>query len=209
MVNKKMNAEKIIPYENIDPDFAIEAAKIIDKLSHGAHAQDNPTFIHMCGIPGAGKSTVADRYYEENLDEKDYVLIDFDRVMAEIEGYKQDREIDPAGAYKKWSPLAASIGYKMLQSMIEGKRNILLDHGASPHAHKDLLTIARDKYGYRLKMIYVACDPDTALARIKLREQATKRHTPASLIYERQKLIDDILPDYKELVDSFESVDNG
>ncbi len=201
---------KIIPFNDIDPDFLEEAERIIAKLSAHSKPQDNPQLIHMCGIPGAGKSTVADRHYaEKKLEDDDYILIDFDRVMAEIEGYKQDREIDPAGAYKKWSPLAASIGYQLLHLMIEGKRNILLDHGASAHNHKELMETIRDDHGYGLKMIYVACDPDTALARIKLREQATKRHTPASLIYERHKLIEDILPVYQELVDEFDTVHNG
>ncbi len=83
---------------------------------------------------------------------------------------------------------------------LDGKRNVLFDHSATNRMHVDLIGAVKRR-NYSSHMHYIQCSPETAVERIKLREKITGRHTPEALIYEREALLQELLPPYQNLVD--------
>ena len=110
-----MTNEFKIKRPELDPSFAHEEKRILN-LYRSRIEQSNlkePTFIHMGGLPGAGKTTLAVSYLENELKGQGFIRIDFDDIMTELDGYEESSMINPEQAYDEfWQP-AASIGYKI------------------------------------------------------------------------------------------------
>ena len=183
-----------------EDDYAID---FLDEFLSSTNAHDNPTIIHMAGIPGSGKTTAAHRLLNGEYHNQDFILFDFDAIMNKIPAYRSDAQRDPKMAFMAWEKPAANIGYFLIQQLIANKRNILFDHSGTPPLHRELLTKARDSFGYTTKMYYTSCDIETAKKRAIAREIATKRHTPEELIEYRHSLINDNIKAYKDIVDEF------
>ena len=194
---------EVVPYtyeerknemENFEPVFK--------EMLSSVPSQKNPKFVHMLGIPGAGKST----YYQKHKAQyADYLFIGFDFIMEAIPEYQKDVEaLGSVEAFKRWELPARISGYELLKRAIEAKKNIFFDHGGTPICHRELLTNVK-LYGYTTKMVYVPCEVDVALQRVKARELVTKRHTPPQMIIDRSVLIENNLPVYQHLVDAFET----
>lgn len=191
---------EVIPriYQEQENDFGFEV--IIEKFISSVPSVEEPEFVHMLGIPAAGKST----YYKANKDKYcDYVFVGFDFIMMAHPGYQNDvLSLGSIEAFKKWELPARIAGYELLRRAIETKKNIFFDHGGTPKCHQELLKNVK-ALGYTTKMFYIYCDVETAIKRAKIREIDTKRHTPEEMIRERLLLVEQSKQIYEKIVDEF------
>jgi len=159
-----------------------------------------PTFIHMAGIPGSGKSTFAKKIFKEQSG-KAFVFIAFDSIMESLPEYQE--MIDAKEAFKQWELPARALGYKLLKLCLEQQKSILLDHSAAHPSHLELLQALQAEGEYDLEMYFLDATPEKVLPIIAQREHLTGRHTPSQLVYERNSLLQEMIPEYQSAVDSF------
>lgn len=194
---------KLVPFHDIEAPLQPEARLLIEGAISSSIQSASPTLIHMCGIPGAGKTTYAKSWLASR---PSFVLVQFDAIMEQLAGYQHTRAVlGPVEAFRAWELPARAIGYHLFQALIEAKRDVFFDHSALTPVHFDLLTEVKRK-NYRIEMHYVDCAPTEALARVKKREQEIERHTPEYLIFQRYELLQGLLPKYKTIVDRFDCV---
>jgi predicted ABC-type ATPase len=194
---------KLVAFQDIDAPLQTEARSIIKRAVNSSAKSETPTLVHMCGIPGAGKTTYASGWVKNH---SSFFLVQFDSIMEQLAGYQHARAlVGPVEAFRAWELPARSIGYHLFQALIEAERDVLFDHSALTPVHFDLLTEVKRR-NYRVEMHYIDCAPVEALLRVKKREQEVNRHTPDYLILERYKLLQGLLPRYKMLVDKFDCV---
>lgn len=200
---------KLIEFDDVPSDLVEEAKTLIESIvcsSNTIHSTNNepcrkaPTMIHMCGIPGSGKTTYTSQFLSEN---QNYSLVQFDTIMESLSGYQQDREAHGlAEAFRRWELPARAIGYHLLQALVDNERNIFFDHSATNRQHLALIQAVRER-GYVVEMHYIDCSPAEASLRVIEREQRIKRHTPPALIHERHEMLQELVPSYEGLVDRF------
>ncbi len=197
---------KLIDFDDVPSALMDETAAMVQEALNGSRPSDAPRLIHMCGIPGAGKTTYATDWLARN---SAFVSVQFDAVMAKLSGYQKDRVVlGLSESFKVWELPARAIGYHLFQSLIENRRNVLFDHSATSKQHIDLINRVKNK-GYTVEMHYLNCAPEEALRRVKEREKTIQRHTPESLIFERHELLPELLPEYKMIVDHFVCVSSN
>lgn len=204
--NTLLNGPKVIEFADVSPFLEDEARAMIFQALSATEASATPKLIHLCGIPGSGKSTYAQQFLLVNTN---FALVQFDGVMANLAGYKRDcictGLID---AFKAWEAPARAIGYHLLQALLENKRNVLFDHSASFRNHLDLIGIVKG-WGYIVEMHYLDCPPAMASERVRVREAVIQRHTPEHYIWERLALLEELIPLYRRQVDLFLTVPAG
>ncbi len=183
----------------IPKDFQSDYARLKQKLND-IEPSKNPYLIHMCGIPGAGKTTIAKPLYDMHLRHDGFYYLDFDHVMNTLDSYNQLSVINPQKAFHLYAPIAANIGYHLLKDAIENNISIIFDHGASPQSHIELL---KNLEPYKTRIIYVACDLSVAKKRVKNREHIIKRYTSEAMIIDRNQKINAQIDLYKDAVDVF------
>jgi predicted ABC-type ATPase len=189
--------------QDIDSTLLAEARLLIERAVKASEKSEAPTLVHMCGIPGAGKTTYATGWLKNH---PSFVLVQFDSIMEQLAGSQHARAlIGPVEAFKAWELHARSIGYHLFQALIEAERDVFFDHSALTPVHFDLLTEVKRR-NYSVEMHYIDCAPVEALVRVKKREREIQRHTPEYLIFERYRLLQGLLPKYKTLVDKFDCV---
>lgn len=201
---------KLIDFADVPHDLMSEAQTLIDKALQAAPSQlrqnqqqqlSAPLFIHMCGIPGSGKTTYTSRFLANNQNE--FSLVQFDSIMESLTGYKVDcAEFGIEKAFQNWELPARAIGYHLLQALVENQKNIFFDHSATNGQHLELISAVK-KLGYRVEMHFIDCSVDEAKKRVQERERIALRHTPISLISERSQMLEELVPQYERLVDKF------
>jgi predicted ABC-type ATPase len=197
-----IKSAKLIDFEDVPEDLkgearALIAAALAEQRSSKSH---EPLLIHMCGIPGSGKTTYTQRFLSNT---GSFSLVQFDTVMESLTGYQHDcKKLGIEEAFQRWELPARAIGYHLLQVLVEEKRNIFFDHSATNRKHLDLVKAVK-KQGYQVEMHYIDCSVDEATKRVKARETSIQRHTPLSLISERSQLLEELVPHYERLVDKF------
>jgi predicted ABC-type ATPase len=195
-----IQGSKLIEFDDVRDDLLVEAEALISSALASSQESANPNMIHMCGIPGSGKTTYAKRWNERN---DSFAVVQFDGVMEKLSGYRNDRNtLGLAKAFRLWELPARSIGYHLFQSLIENRRNVFFDHSATSKLHIDLIRKVKEK-GYFVEMHYIDCPPKEAAQRVRTREKIIQRHTPEHLIYERYELLKELLPIYQGAVDKF------
>lgn len=183
----------------------LEASAIKKKACSSVTKEDNPRFVHLCGIPGSGKSSYAKSKLQEL---PNTFLLRFDEVMESLSGYQRDLEQKgPAQAFALWEIPARILGYHLLISLVEGKRNILFDHSAAFHTHIELIKSLKS-LGYTVEMHRLPCELETAKQRVRQRNFQSSRHTPERLVEERYTMLETLVPRYRELVDLFIDVES-
>ncbi|MFN8554611.1 MAG: zeta toxin family protein [Candidatus Obscuribacterales bacterium] len=194
---------KLTNFEDVNPDLRKEAIGLIADVLAKSKSSNRPRLIHLCGIPGAGKTRYAKQWISQNCD---FVCVQFDTVMEQLSGYCRDRsELGLANAFRKWELPARAVGYHLFQSLVENRRNILFDHSATSKSHIELIQNVKNM-GYHTEMHYLSCSPDEAIRRVQQREKIIQRHTPEKLIHDRHNALPELLPVYESLVDVFVSV---
>jgi len=191
---------KLIEFDDVRDDLLVEADALINSALASSRESANPIMVHMCGIPGCGKTTYTTKWHEGN---DSFTVVQFDGVMEKLSGYRNDRaKLGLVEAFRLWELPARAIGYHLFQSLIENRRNVFFDHSATSRLHIDLISKVKGK-GYFVEMHYIDCPPEEAAQRVRRREKIIQRHTPEQLIYERYELLKELLPIYQETVDKF------
>ncbi|CAN5411505.1 hypothetical protein BH11CYA1_BH11CYA1_36860 [soil metagenome] len=193
---------KLFDFDEVPCELKGEAeALIVAALAqHKAAAVTKPLMIHMCGIPGSGKTTYATKFLQ---DHNYFSLVQFDTIMESLAGYQKEREEHGIEqAFSRWELPARAIGYHLLQALVEAKRNVFFDHSATNRKHIDLISAVKAE-GYLVEMHFIECSVAEATRRVKERETKLQRHTPLGLIGERNQLLKELLPQYELLVDKF------
>lgn len=198
-----MNWREVMPnlYAECGDEVKSAFEPIITKVLNDAPAANSQrTFVHMLGIPGAGKST----FWQKNKKAfADFIFVGFDTLMAMLPEYQKDVEnLGLKEAFARWELPARIAGYELLIRAMEQKKNIFFDHGGSPELHLEIMRAAKVD-GYHTKMYYIKCDVETALQRTTAREKEIQRHTPEKLIIERYPLVEKRATQFKEIVDEF------
>jgi len=197
---------KLAAFQDIAVPLQSEAHAMIERAISSSTKSQSLTLVHMCGIPGAGKTTYANNWLQIH---PSFVLVQFDSIMEQLAGYQHARAlVGPVEAFKAWELPARTIGYHMFQTLIEAERDVFFDHSALSPVHFDLLTEVKRR-GYRVEMHYIDCAPIVALNRVRRRERDIQRHTPDQLVFRRYELLQGLLPKYKMLVDKFDCVSNS
>ncbi len=176
---------------------------VISMFLKKAKPTSHPTIYHMFGIPSAGKSTF---YNTHNWTQ--HVLVSFDAIMENLPEYQTDiLKLGPVASFQKWEIPARIIGYELLRRAVQEHKNIFFDHGGSTPAHLDLL---KNLYtlGYNTEIYYIRCDLENALKRAEKREKQTLRHTPPQMIIQRNKMINQLVNEYKKAADAFYTYDS-
>src|SRR5262249_14951364 len=124
-----LQGAKIIEFDDIRVDLSAEADSIIRQALVSSERAEHPRMIHMCGIPGSGKTTYTTAWLERN---NSFAVVQFDNVLECLSGYRRDRdELGPIEAFARWELPARAIGYHCLQALVENRRHIIFDHSAT------------------------------------------------------------------------------
>lgn len=191
---------KLIEFDALPASLIAEATNLIDSYLNRTNKSEEPRLIHLCGIPGSGKSFYAQNYIES---QPRFALVQFDTIMENLSGYQSElKNTGSCTAFTRWELPARSVGYHLLQALLENERNVLFDHSAAFRNHVDLITKAKN-WGYTVEMHYISCSLKTAKKRIREREITTQRHTPEHLLQERYDLLEALIPFYKKTVHTF------
>lgn len=177
---------------------------LLATLEHNARihspSTNMPRLIHLCGLPGSGKTTYA-KQLKQQID--GYWHLQFDYIMESLHGYKvAQHQEGPQAAFAQWEKPAAQIGYRLLRTLVSEKRNILFDHSAAHPQHTHLLAHCK-AVGYFIEMHYLDTPVAEVQHRVSCRETTTGRHTPERLIHERHAFLQNLLPIYRAQVDRF------
>lgn len=190
-------SRKLFSYDDIHASLKSEAEEIIRSAVEKSKYSEHPKFIHMCGIPGCGKSTYVRDFIKNN---PDFSVASMDQIMFSFSGYISDiKTLGLEHAFSKWEAVSATTCYHLIQALIENNRNIIFDHSAANNNHIELVDTVL-AYGFEIEMHYLECPLPVALQRVKEREQRIKRHTPESLIHGRNELLAKLIPVYKSKI---------
>ncbi|MBK9144688.1 MAG: GNAT family N-acetyltransferase [Candidatus Melainabacteria bacterium] len=194
---------KLIDFGEVPVTLINQATAIIERQLLESEPTRQPTLVHLCGIPGSGKTHYTNKFLARN---PFYCLVQFDGVMESLPGYTCDRDnLGAREAFERWEMPARAVGYQLLQALLENKRNVIFDHSAAFPEHLDLIGKAR-AWGYKVEMHYMQCPTDIALSRLEEREKTQKRHTPRQLLFHRQNRLDELIPQYRKIVNRFVEV---
>ncbi len=186
-----LDHKEIFCYGEVPSALTPEAKELIAKAVAKTRPARAPRLVHLCGMPGSGKTTYAEQF---RLREPGFALVQFDHVMESLSGYRVDKlEKGPVHAFKNWESPARAVGYRLLQALLERRHDVLFDHSAASHNHLTLIDTAR-AWGYSVEMHYLSCSVQLCLERVREREAKIGRHTPPRLVVERQVLLDELLP---------------
>lgn len=181
------------PYEEAQSEFDA----LLEKMLRLNQKHNTPSFTVVCGIPCSGKTRVSDALYSER---KEVVLIQFDAIMESLSYYKKlCGEAGYKVAFEKCELVAQVVGYQLLKLAIEGGSQVLFEHSSAVKEHLDLYRLITEEYKYRVKMIYVEVSLQTALNRNK-KGRKNNRYTPNEFIENRYRILQELLPKYKEIV---------
>lgn len=185
-------------------DQPLSLQQLVEARVDAAVAQ-RPYFVHMLGVPGAGKTTVA-RALIDRLTSRPPSFVGFDALMEEMPEYRsaEDRE----AAFAQFELPARAAGYRLIERLIAKKADILFDHGGSRADHVELLRFARETADYRLAVLHVELDSGVARERVRRRFEAGGRHTPPHYIDERERAIRELLPSYRDVADHYTRFEN-
>jgi len=182
--------------------------EIVAAQIRAATPSEHPFLVHMLGVPGCGKSTVAQKLHSilGTRPGGTSSILGFDRVMMEIDGYQN---LNLHTAFAKFEMPARKAGYAILEGLIASKASIVFDHGGSAPEHPSILKFAKELFGYTTVVINVQVNLEEAKRRIAIREKVEDRHTPAHYVDDRLVDIRNLIPSYFDQADAIFNFNNS
>jgi predicted ABC-type ATPase len=165
---------------------------------------DGAKHLHaMCGIPGSGKTTYVQSQIKDGTLPDDAFILNPDIVMEMLPEYIEDKEkLGAETAFQKWEVPSRSIAYGLFHQATSQGRTIIIDMGCARQESLTMLGSLKEM-GYTMSMTHIKCDPETAIERIKTRE----RFTPESMVHKRFLILNELIPRYKAMADTFTEID--
>lgn len=181
-----------------------EYESLINGFFKALKSVSKPEFLQIAGIPGAGKST-----FINDLNMPNYMIIGFDRVMAEMKSYKSDVEkFDLKTAFGNNELPARIIGYELIVRAVNEKLNIIFEHSGTLKNHFDMIKNL-NVLGYKTTMKFIECPLNVALQRVKDREVELQRYTPPKLVKDRYNMMPELLENYNEIFNKINVIKYG
>jgi chloramphenicol 3-O-phosphotransferase len=122
MSSQSAGTKKLIEVEAIRADLTEQAKVLIEAALAETKASTTPQLIHLCGIPGAGKTTYTNFFLKQS---PHFALVQFDSFMEKLPGYREAlARSGSADAFKQFELPARIIGYHLLQALVDNRRHV-------------------------------------------------------------------------------------
>lgn len=169
--------------------------------------QKEKLFIHMAGLPGSGKTTYCREVLLKKFAQEEILYLGFDAVMEKISFYKEEKQKDIVGAFKRWEIPARILGYEILVQAFNKGLSVLFDNGASNPRHLEIIELFKEE-AYHVKMYYLGGTPQQLIPRVSQREAEGKRHMPLEEMESRYNSLQKGIENYKKVIKDFYNVTN-
>ncbi len=120
--------------------------------------QETPTLVVVCGLPGVGKTTVAEQVAER----LDGLLLRTDVIRKEILSDPDYTEEESRMVYREL--------FDRARRTVEDGRSVVLDGTFKDAADRDRATELSASLGVDFRLVAVECDEDVVRERIERRE---------------------------------------
>ncbi len=159
-----------------------------------------PRIFAVAGIPGAGKTTFIQKQILAGVFPQDAFIHDCDAVMLNLAGYQEDLQRNgPEFAFSKWELPARRLAEEALVQAVEHRQDIIYDRSCALTSCLTFIESLVKESGYELFFYFLEIDVQRAVQRTQAREQETGRHIPLSIIEDRAKTLEQLLPVYRAL----------
>jgi adenylate kinase family enzyme len=165
----------------------------------------SPIFLHLLGIPGAGKTTFINILQSNWIGKGQPTLLGFDQVMQSMAGYQAMD--DKIAAFAQYELPAREQGYQILNELMAEKRSLLFDNGGSAATHLDIMNRACG-LGYTLILVSIKTPIEIAKRHVDQRSITEGRHTPMQYLEDRAKKIENMIKSYRDLTPHFYELQN-
>jgi len=126
-----------------------------------------PTLHALCGLPFAGKSTLAKRLAGES----GAALVRLDEINHEFGAGLDGAPISA----EQWRRTYAE-AYRRLAAHLQAGRSVIFDHGNFTRAERDQVRAVGARAGARVRFVYVPIPADQARRRLLLNRQTRERY---------------------------------
>lgn len=164
-----------------------------------------PLFLHMLGIPGAGKTTFLNILEANWQGSNRPYLLGFDQVMQAMPEYQAEQ--DKIKAFNLFELPARAKGYQLLENLMAEKQSLFFDNGGSAASHLDILNRAKES-GYTIILVSIATPVEIAHRHVDQRSITEGRHTPMHYLEDRAQKIAALITQYRELTPHFYEIRN-
>ena len=183
--------------------------EIVEAKRAAIEPEEKPVFVHMLGVPGAGKTTFATSIHRElsSIAPRRPLYVGFDELMSAIPDYVAAP--DRVNAFAAYELPAREAGYALLSAALIERGSVLFDHGGAVPEHVRIVVFASTELGYKTCVVYVRCDASEAKRRIVERTRLEGRHTSLDYVDERAAVTERLIPQYVAAVDGFFVIQNS
>lgn len=170
-------------------DLKSGVRKILTESFAGVFPVEHPVLVNISGLPASGKSFYARAFKAEH---PEFLYLSFDAVMESLPQYREAYGRDRVKAFSDWELPARFIGYRILEKAVRARVPILFEHSNANGLHPALYR-AITECGYVVDIRFIDADAALVLPRLSRRARffATER------VFERQKLLNGLLPELK------------
>ena len=199
------------------PDRVVWQNQVLSQMEreqaerNGRPPKAEKTAIIMAGLPGAGKTFVLKSVLSEQVDLRDFLVINADDIKEKIifeDDPPQVEGVEGMGLASLVHEESSSMSKRWEASAAERGLNIALDITAAKK-EKTLRRIKRLKdAGYKIMVAHVDIDPDEAIVSTLKRFGRSGRPVPPSFIRDMARedggdVIDEAATAYREVADEF------